>query len=424
MKVLRILMLTLAATLLALGLWGCGSSGSGTPAVVDRDGDGIPNVDDAFPDDPLRFAAFESDTDTDPFSVVVAVAENGNSVLGGQSDLVGNTLLAQRLTFDPVTEIVTQATLNPIGGVAANQNRAYSAVYGVNADGLAVGESSLLDSDVLNFVPVFWAADSVDATRLPLTQTEGEIIPPAEEGGEPEIIETVTTFTNGSAYGVNTAGQIVGEIMTDNGLMAVLWQPDAEAVSGYAEPVTLSSLMENGSATAHYINADGLVVGEAMTSDGMRAALWTVSAAGSQQGDAIDLGTLSINHVASSAYGVDSLGRIVGESVTGTGIVHAALWRAHSEDAEDLGENSSAMAISAANNRIVGSAMVDGEMRAAVWDTRSTVLSNSDAVLTEGPTFTPLAGNSRAYAQSQGEVGAVGGLYVDHAFIAVPIMPQ
>lgn len=268
MKKSRILILFLAAALFALA--GCGGGGSGGGAVVnpDPDGDGIPTVDDAFPNDPLRFAAFESDTDADPFSVITAAAENGLVILGGQSDLAGNTLLAQRLTFDPVTEIETLATLNPIGGVTANQNRSYSAVYGVNADGLAVGESSLLLDGTLRFVPVYWEADSVDPIALPLTQTEVEIIPPAEEGGEPTIIETVTTFTNGSAYGVNASGQIVGEIMSDNGLMAVLWQPDSEALSGYAEPLTLSVLSEAGSATAHFINDAGLIVGEAMTTIG------------------------------------------------------------------------------------------------------------------------------------------------------------
>lgn len=423
MKKSRILILFLAAALFALA--GCGSSGGGGGVVnQDPDGDGIPTVDDAFPNDPLRFAAYESDTDADPFSVITAAAENGLVILGGQADLAGNTLLAQRFTFDPVSEIETLATLNPIGGVNANQGRSYSAVYGVNADGLAVGESSLLLEGTLRFVPVYWAAASVDASALPLTQTEVEIIPPPEEGGEPTIIETVTTFTNGSAYGVNASGQIVGEVMTDNGPMAVLWQPDSEALSGYAEPVTLSAVTESGAATAHFINDAGLIVGEAMSQAGMRAALWTVNALGAEQGTVINLGTLGVNHNASSAYGVDSLGRIVGESITALGVVHAALWLSASEDADDLGANASAMAISAANNRIVGSATVANEIRAAVWDTRSTTLGNSDAIISSGPDlFTPTAGFSRAYAQSEGDIGVVGGLYIDRAFIAVPVTP-
>ncbi|KIH77783.1 Protein of unknown function [Geoalkalibacter ferrihydriticus] len=397
MKIARILVLFLAAALFALA--GCGSSGSGSGVVVDPDpdGDGIPTVDDAFPNDPLRFAAFESDTDADPFSVVVAAAENGLLVLGGQDDLEGNTLLAHRLTFDPETELGTEATLNPIAG------NTYSAVYGVNADGLAVGESSLLAGGTLRFVPVYWLADSEEATELGLTVTIGE----GEE-----------TFTNGAAYGVNATGQIVGEIMTDNGPMAVLWQPDADDSTIYTNPV---ALMDN--ATAHAINDGGWVVGESLVGNNLRATLWMVDPLGGLEGDAIIL-DLDISHVASSAYGVDGLGRIVGESITGADIVHGALWFAHDEVAESLGENSSAMAISAANERIVGSAMIDGEMRAAVWDTRSTELTNSDAILTEGPSFTPLAGNSRAYAMSQGDIGAVGGLYIDRAFIAVPVIPE
>ncbi|WP_429885993.1 hypothetical protein [Geoalkalibacter halelectricus] len=407
MKVLRILMLTLAATLLALGLWGCGSSGSGTPAVVDRDGDGIPNVDDAFPDDSARFAAFESDLDFDTFSVIVAMAENGAGVVGGQTDAeTPNTLKAVRVTINLETGDAEDVLLAPLGGINANQGRVSSAVYGLNADGLAVGESSLLEGGMLFFVPVYWPADETVPTRLSLDVIfEGE--------------ETPIAYTDGAAYGVNIHGQIVGEVSMSGGSpLAVVWLPTED---GYGDPIALSSLMDMGASTAHFINPDGIIVGEAEGEGGLRAVLWTVDAEG-EVGSVVDLGVLE-GHVISGAYGVDALGRIVGESVSEDGVVHGVLWRGHTDEAESLGENSSAMAISAANNRIVGSAMVDGEMRAAVWDTRSTVLTNSDAVLTEGPTFTPLAGNSRAYAQSQGEIGAVGGLYVDHAFIAIPVMP-
>lgn len=426
MKKSRILILFLAAALFALA--GCGGGGSGGGVVnQDPDGDGIVTAEDAFPNDANRFAAFESFVDDEvgtAFSVMVGAAEN--SIIGvGQSDLGGVTLRAQRVTFDttnfdPALDDLLpllEQTLSPIAG------NTYSATYGVNTSGLAVGESS----SGLNFVPVYWSGDvvtlEVAPTPLPLTQTEVIIIPPEGEG-EPTEETIVTTFTSGAAYGVNASGQIVGEIMREDGsMMAVLWQPDAAEPSGYAEPVTLSSLTEAGAATAHFINDAGLIVGEAMSLAGMRATLWTVSALGVEEGSAIELDMLNL-HVASSAYGIDADGRIVGESETATGIVHGVLWRSAADAAESLGANTSAMAINSINNRIVGSALVGDEMRAAIWDTRSTNLTNTDAVLSTGaPAFTPLAGSSRAYAMSQGEFNVTVGLFEDKAFVAVPVLP-
>jgi len=422
MKKSRILMLFLAAALFALA--GCGGGGSGGGVVnQDPDGDGIVTAEDAFPNDATRFAAFESDVDDTAgtvFSVLVAAAEN-TIVAGGQSDLGAMTLRGIRVSFDPETDVETIETLSPIPTTGNHS----SAVYGVNEAGLAVGESSLVNAGTLTFVPVYWAAGSLTPTPLPMIQTEEIIIPPVEEGGEPTVDTIVTTFTNGAAYGVNASGQIAGELIRDDGsMMAVLWQPDELGV--YGEPMELPGLLLGGAATAHFINGDGLIVGESMAASGMRATLWTVDALGVQQGDAIDLGTVD-THVASTAYGVDALGRIVGESETGDGIVHGALWLSAGESAQSLGGNSSAMAISAANNRIVGSALVDEEMRAAVWDTRNATLANFDTVLSSGsegvPAFAPTAGSSRAYAMSQGEFNVVVGLFVDKAFVAVPVMP-
>lgn len=106
------------------------------------------------------------------------------------------------------------------------------------------------------------------------------------------------------------------------------------------------------------------------------------------------------------------------------GIVHGVLWRSAADAAESLGANTSAMAINSVNSRIVGSALVGDEMRAAIWDHRSTNLTNTDAVLSTGaPDFTPLAGSSRAYAMSQGEFNVAVGLFEGKAFVAVPVIP-
>lgn len=427
MKAYRLLALGAAAAL-ALGLAACGSSSSSSstppPVNLDPDGDGIPTVDDFFPTVTERFAAFESFTDpaqATAFSVAVGVSDASESaaVAVGQSDLGGAVLRAQRWSLDTSVNIpgLTTETLPPLG------TGTYSAAYGVNASGLAVGESGA--GTPLTTVPVYWAPavapDPAAATALPLTLTIST--PNPDPTLPPTVVETIL-YNAGSAYGVNDAGQIVGEVrrISDGSMRAVLWQPGAE---GYGEAVELSG--DTGAAAApYYINAAGWVVGQFTTLDGPRAALWTVTAAGVVDSGPTNLGVPS-GHVASSAWGVDSLGRIVGESEASNGATTALLWEAFDDPAgpKSLGANASAAAISD-NNRIAGSATTAGEMQAAVWDTRSTVPpppTNFDAVISSGvPNFTPLEGESRGYAMSAS--GVIAGIDGDTAFVAIPQAPQ
>jgi hypothetical protein len=395
MTKLRYTILALLAAL-ALTFAGCGGSSS-SPVNADRDGDGIPNIEDAFPDDPNRFAAFESAVEVvEGFSVAVAVADGTTSAFSvGQADEGGPILKAQRWSVDTEDLAVERTTLNPLG-----QNT-YSAAYGVNDAGVAVGESAA----GLNFVPVLWATDGDEAVALPLTQTNED--------------ETITVYTNGAAYSINAIGQIVGEVIDAGGnSVAVLWAlaavtDDPEAIvhpSGYDEPITLGK-----GATAHFINADGWIVGETMTENGLRASLWIAGSEG------VDLLEPLADHATSTAFGVDALGRIVGESIDTEDNIHAALWRAFDADAESLGADASAMAINN-SNRIIGSATISDELRAAVWDTRATILDRSDAVLSSGsPDFIPTEGFSRAYGMSPN--GLVVGTSDGSAFVAVPVMP-
>lgn len=410
MNAYKMLILSLVAVL-TLGLVACGGGGGGgggggvIPENPDRDGDGIPNALDAFPDAAARFAGFESFVDPAVGTVFsVAVAASGASspvTVVGQSDLGTRNLRAQRWSLDPTLRDpkLTTVTLAPLSGN-------YSAAYGVNTAGLTVGESS----SGPNFVPVYWAAGSTAAAPLSLTITEGV--------GE---AQTVTTFAAGAAYGVNDGGQIVGEVKRPDGsLMAVLWQPVAGV---YGEPLALPELETGLSATAHFIGADGMVVGEAMTAAGLRATLWQVNTAGVVQGSALNLGTFDASHVASSAFGVDTLGRVVGESVAGTGTIRGVIWTlsgATVASVVELGAGSSAMAISGDADRIVGFATTGAEQRAAVWDARSTTAANFDAVLSSGPAlFTPTVGESRAFGMSPDGV-VVGLSPLNKAFVAIP----
>jgi len=384
------------AVALTFGLVACGGGGGG--GTPDSDGDGVPNISDSFAADAARFVALETLTDDTPgttFSVAVAASNDlAPVIVVGQSDQGGTTLIGQRWSLDPsqLDPAVTPQDLDPLAG------EIYSAAYGVNAAGLAVGESTA-NLDV-NTVPVYWAAGSGIPT--PLSLTVG-----------------LDTFTDGAAYGVNDAGQIVGELIRGDGSrMAVLWQPD---LGVYGDPVSLPELETGLSATAHAINAAGQIAGESLTAGGMRGALWQVSAAGAVLGNTVNLGTI-VGHASSSAFGIDALGQVVGESVAVNGTVRGVRWvmdGAAVSDIVQLGDDTSAMAISAETGRVVGSSLTGAEVRAAIWDNNSVDSTNADAVLSSGPDlYTPSTGSSRAYGMTSS--GVVVGLALDRAYVAIP----
>ena len=388
MRELRLLLISLVAGL-SLVAAGCGSSGS-SGAHADRDGDGIPNTEDAFPDDATRFAAFDqvdlTSLQAGAFTAAVAISDNPTIV--GNADDGSGILKAVRWGLDGAAP-TAPVTLNPLTG------NTYSAAFGVDSTArIIVGESA---KGAGIFVPVYWAIDGNSPVELRLSQTEMVDDAPV-----------VTVLgTSGAAYGINAHGQIVGEIRRDDGtFMAVIWN-DVDS-----DPMELPNL-GGESASAYYINDGGWVVGESNAAAGeqMQATLWTVAADGSVVGDeAIPLGMLA-GHAKSIALGVDGEGRIVGESEESDGTVHAVLWTP-ATGAEyaisSLGVNAGAQAINDAG-RIAGHG--GSPAVAAVWDTRLADPTAFDAVL-DGP------GVSRGYGQNQ--TGHIVGIQGNTAFVAIP----
>jgi probable HAF family extracellular repeat protein len=128
-------------------------------------------------------------------------------------------------------------------------------------------------------------------------------------------------YGTSAAFGVNAAGQVVGDSETVRGEAfrhAFLWEGGAmQDIGGGAGSFSIS--------VAYGINGTGQVVG---SFDG-RAFLW-------QNGERRDLGTLP-GHSLSTARAINSFGQVVGESVAvdGEAVARAVVWEG--DTVRDLG---------------------------------------------------------------------------------------
>jgi uncharacterized membrane protein len=339
-------------------------------ANPDRDGDGVPNEQDSFPDDPAHFAGYETvlldRLDGGRFGTAVAV--NGSDEVVGLSEDAGGDLKAVMwAAAGGVASAPLQ--LDPLGAGS------YSAAYGVEDDGVVVGESAK-GSDV---VAVAWPVGSVTPVELSLAGFE----PPA------------------AAYGIS-GSRIVGEAFAAGEAVAVLW-------SGLgADPVELG-MGGLASSAAYAISEAGFVVGEGVVAatGETRGVLWVLDASG-VPGPPVLLPPLS-GHVAGIALGVSAAGEIAGESESASGEIHGVLWRLAGgvpDPPIDLGI-ATASAVNG-SSRVVGSTA--SPARASAWDVRNTSLV--DPILPD--TFTV----SQAYGLNESNVAV--GRADDRGFVAIP----
>lgn len=383
-KLKRLLAGSLIAAMFAVA--GCGGGGGGGTSA-DVDGDGVPNAQDAFPDDATRFSSFTTKQLTaltgGIFSAAVGI--NSNLKVVGMSD---NGLQEIRGVVWTVTADGTQTDqvrLKPIG------SNSYSAAYGINDAGIAVGESSK-GSDT---VAVYWPSGATAST-------------------EPTELRLLGASGPSAAYSITTSGLKVGEALDSGGRMAAVIWPSSTAL-----PTALGGLATDASSAAYAISDNGDVVGESEVPGGaVHAAIWRVDGNGVPATGPTDLGTLP-GHVNSAALGVARLpsGKvvIVGESESAAGEIRAVMWQeglVFGYNITDLGPSGgkgSAAAISTAG-LIAGWADATGSL-ATVWHALHTT-----------PTMS--AGTSADLFFSQGygvnSAGFVVGLSNDRAFIAVP----
>jgi uncharacterized membrane protein len=355
-------------TALALGLSGCGGGGGGSSPPAAGDGDILPEEPGVLftkvilPGLPQGGASYALALNDQPGPLVAGLAVDSQRVVKG---------VAWTVAGDSAT---TPLPLQPLG----NDSSRATAAYGVNLQGMTVGESETATGTAA----VFWAAGSDQPAPLDLTGMAG---------------------SRSVALGINGSGQIVGEAeKAENVFVPVLWNHSAVAL----RELPLASF---GSGAANFISDFGWIAGEA---DG-RPVFWTVDAGGTPSGPT-PLPLLT-GQTRGTALSVDNAGRIVGESEADDGVVHAVLWEKSAVGdsfviSRSLGAAASAQAIND-GTRIAGYTSAGAASLAAIWDTRTTEESRFSLVLAGG-LF------SQAYGLNQ--AGMVVGTENHQAFVALP----
>ena len=335
-------------TVMACGGGGGDDNGGGggvppPPAVVitDADGDGILDVNDAFPNDPIRFAAFTRVGLTGSHFVAGVALNNAAPVVTvvGMRDSPGalNASYWEVDTAIPLPSIAA-TSLDHLSAVDT-----FSAAYDVNNAGDKVGESA---ANATDFVAVIWPTGTIVPTQL------GEVV----------------VGNNSAAYSINNNGMIVGEgedVL--NFARAVIWPTSLDA------PVLLTDTLASTTSSAYKINDNGVILGEATTGGSAHAVAWVVDPLTGAQTNFIDLGTAAgLGGVRAIALGFNGTNTYVGEYEDINGNAKAVEWTVDAigtvTAVTDLGSaaatQSSAASISGdVDTRTVGWTMIGGTMR-------------------------------------------------------------
>ena len=165
--------------------------------------------------------------------------------------------------------------------------------------------------------------------------------------------------------GINSQGQIVGASWAGTSIHPVRWDNTAAIDLG---------TLGGSSGVAWGINDAGQAVGNSNTTndDANHATLWNGAST-------IDLGTLGGTN--SNAYSINNAGQIVGDSLLADDTTtHAVLWdglTAAPIDLGSLGLNSSAQAINNAGQIVGSSTLADGSSHATFWDGQNIIDLNN-----------------------------------------------
>jgi probable HAF family extracellular repeat protein len=190
-----------------------------------------------------------------------------------------------------------------------------SYAYGINDAGTAVGNTYIGGQ---SHATVWTAAGSTVLganTYAMAVNNSGEVVGSNGEAmvvidGQVQSLATLAGVEWSSGYGINNAGEVVGDGELANGTFrGMIWSPQGGAV--------LLGTLGGSSSQATGVNNRGEVVGFASLANGYQNAFSTMD------GTMTDLGTLGES---SYAYGINDSGEVVGYSYLDNGNQHAFLY--------------------------------------------------------------------------------------------------
>lgn len=268
-------------------------------------------------------------------------------------------------------------SITGLGNLGGYDDRA----YGINSSGQAVGKAKNGDG---NYRAFLW-----------------------EDGEGMQDIGTLGG-DDAAALAINDAGRIVGDsYITGNTYWhACLWEGTTKK--------DLGTLAGGNTSTAFGVNQAGQIVGESKYAGGgdySRAFLW-------EDDTMTDLGTLG--GTVSRAYEINAHQQVVGYSSVGTGALHAFLWDAG--EMTDLGTLGGTTSIAFSINdagQVVGYSYKAVGAAAFIWDSTNGMRELND-LIPEDSGWT--LNNARAISESGYIVGWgwSGGGSEDHGFLATP----
>lgn len=229
----------------------------------------------------------------------------------------------------------------------------------------------------------------------------------------PVVMPAISGAVFSAAYDINNSKRAVGESQSAGATMAVTWLVSADGVPG--QPTPLSMPDGATASSAYFIDDNNRIVGEYTTSGGMvHGILWTMNTDGTFA--MLDLPPIGGEATSESvAYGINDAGQIVGESTTAAGVVSAVKWTSvvppATTIAEPLGTPGQANALAINDSgRLAGWTMAAGaNAGATVWDLRSPTLP--DVFLDPAAAFSQGFGMNNA--------GSIVGMRNNLAFVAL-----
>lgn len=135
-----------------------------------------------------------------------------------------------------------------------------------------------------------------------------------------------------SAYFISDAGLVLGESLNDQSRMqAVVWRPDG--AGGFEAPTVLTTVANQVASVAFGVNEAGQIVGEAeLTGGAVQGVIWTLNA------DFTEVASVQSLGADTSAGAINDDKRIVGYTAAATGNDRARVWNAEKpqEDSQQL----------------------------------------------------------------------------------------